>query len=182
MHWLRAATSDGLSEGMSHSLEYLMDANVSRVPRLFELVEGRRHLASDALMPTTADIVLRHGRLFTGAATVPVDERGPRGRCYVNSLLAALALQQDKEGWSYCEGFAYVPKYDALFEHAWLVSRHGTVLETTWPSVAGCLYLGVTFPTQVVLQAMQEEPGGMLFGDYARDFRLHREHTNCCAT
>lgn len=147
-----------------------------------QLVEGRRHPALDALMPTTADIVLDHGQLSTAAATMPVDKRGSSGRCYVNALLAAIALRQDEAGWSYCEGFPNVRKYDGLFEHAWLVSRHGIVKKTTWPSVSGCLYLGVAFPTHVVLQAMQEEAGGMLFGDYARDFGLHRKHTNCCAT
>lgn len=167
---------------MSDSLDDLMNAHLSRVPRLFELVDKRTGLVCDAVLPTTADILLTHGRLSTTAVTLPARELGPSGRCYVNSLLAAIALQQHEDGWSYCEGFAYVSKYDALFEHAWLISRSGTVLETTWSSVAGCLYLGMSFPRKVVLEAMQKEAGGMLFGDYARDFRLHREHTDCCAT
>lgn len=150
------------------------------VRRALEAVSARTRATVGGDLPTQADVVLNHGIVSTVIETVPSRMRGPYGECFTNALRCSIRWNQPGD-WSYCEGYAYHSGHDILFEHAWLCNAQGIALETTCEDITGVVYLGVRFPIVTVAQAMSAVAGSMLFGDYARGFRLIRSHEACCA-
>ena len=130
-------------------------------------------------LPTAARITANHGTFSDTVELAIGDLRGPLGYCFENSLRAARMLAGSDEDWMYCEGFAYQPRFDMLFPHAWLVDNSGIVLETTWHE-RGATYHGVPLALDVVSTAQAEEPGGVLHHDWLRGMREHRAHEACC--
>lgn len=129
-----------------------------------------------------AQIVLTHGVASAAASLAPVDLRGPLGECYANGQAAARALRDAAAPARYCEGYAYHSKYKIAYQHGWLLTESGQVLETTWTDTAGIAYLGVPFGLAELDELTQMAPGSLLFGDHKRDFVLNRRHHPCCLT
>ena len=51
-----------------------------------------------------------------------------------------MSLDPGAESAWYVEGYAYSVKMDLIFEHAWVQTSTGEVLETTWDGVVGHAY------------------------------------------
>ncbi|MFD4576748.1 hypothetical protein ACFWNK_30830 [Streptomyces sp. NPDC058417] len=98
-------------------------------------------ISHDWHYPTFADLVLAHGRLYAPAPW-PGGLQHP-GRCFA----AAHALA-DREGWTYCEGFALVPSSadsvpHGAAEHAWCLTDDGRVADPALPDGYATLYWGL---------------------------------------
>lgn len=120
-----------------------IDAKVVR--QLREGLDFYRPLAPDHCRdwayPTFADLVLAHGRLYAPGPW-PGGPQRP-GQCFA----AAHALA-DREGWTYCEGFALVPSSDGhvphgTAEHAWCLTADGRVADPALPDGFADLYWGL---------------------------------------
>ena len=86
------------------------------------------------------DFVLQHGRYW-----MPGSVCWAKGAsaCYVHAAKAAIRNRE----YTYVEGYAvgaFIP-----VQHAWLVDKHGLVIETTWSQV-GSGYFGVPFRTDYI--------------------------------
>ncbi|MFI2790593.1 hypothetical protein [Kitasatospora sp. NPDC018614] len=108
-------------------------------------LEFYRRLAPDPFRdwayPTFADLVLAHGRLYAPTPW-PGGPQRP-GQCFA----AAHALA-DREGWTYCEGFALVPSSagpvpHGAAEHAWCLTDDGRVADPALPDGYAALYWGL---------------------------------------
>lgn len=103
---------------------------------------------------TTYDLVLDLGRWFTpqtSGAPIP----GTAMHCY--SVATELA---HSTGWAYVEGYALTelePGHLQTYEHAWVSTPAGQVLDPTWGPNAGLAYLGIpiteTFRQQITHRA-----------------------------
>ncbi|WP_240152152.1 DUF6283 family protein [Streptomyces mobaraensis] len=133
--WQRPPTLPGLPEGV----------DVDMVQQLRAGLDFYRPLVPDSYRgwryPTFADLVLAHGRLYAPAPW-PGGPQRP-GQCFA----AAHALA-DREGWTYCEGFALLPSsagpvpYGAV-EHAWCLTDEGRVADPALPDGYAALYWGL---------------------------------------
>lgn len=72
-----------------------------------------------------AEIVLRHGRAFSGNPLPKGYRHGRIGVCYANSFRTAI-----RKRITYVEGFADIGFGPML--HAWCVDAHGKVIDRTW--------------------------------------------------
>lgn len=87
--------------------------------------------------------VLRNGRPMEGAPLPPGAKRGAYRACFRNS--ATLAIMK---GYTYVEGFAFPADPELhvlLYHHAWVLDKHGVVVDPTWVHPEKCQYFGVTF-------------------------------------
>jgi len=77
------------------------------------------------------------------AAPLPSDVgRGTPKQCYKNASL----LVMEREDLDYAEGIAYSGELgDLPFQHAWAVTKDGTVVDPTWDNPENSKYFGITY-------------------------------------
>jgi hypothetical protein len=86
------------------------------------------------------DLVLKNGRFFTPpqGAGLPEDVNpGQMKECYRNAALEASGK------YIYTEGYALAEGLPLPFEHAWLTTKDGQVIDPTWSDGRGVAYFGV---------------------------------------
>ena len=112
------------------------------------------------------DLVAREGREYV-AGEVPEFLRGLPAwephRCYELSARAA----RDHPQLTYVEGFAG----DMTVHHAWLIDRHGRVIDLTWPLGPGGEYIGIALETASLSRGVN---GGAVHGARLTDPELLR--------
>jgi hypothetical protein len=96
------------------------------------------------------DLVAREGREYV-AGEVPGFLRGLPAwephRCFELSARAA----RDHPQLTYVEGFAG----DMTVHHAWLIDRHGRVIDLTWPLGSGAEYVGIALDTASLTRSIR---------------------------
>jgi hypothetical protein len=103
------------------------------------------------------DFVRKHGRQYKSALCPKYIRRGPVGRCFDTSILAAFdATKPDRKIW-YVEGIAENPKdYDEWIYHAW-VTDGVHAFDPTWRAYADHEEtIELTFPIRYI--GIQMEP------------------------
>lgn len=83
--------------------------------------------------------ILRQGRDFTPAPLPPEYPQDPKRECFRNASIIAVA----DPSLLYCEGVA-MSAFGFPTHHAWCV-KDGVVIDSTWDRPEDCLYRGVTF-------------------------------------
>ena len=100
--------------------------------------------------------ILEEGEQFESPQkSMPLRWRGEPKMCYSNSLDLVLGYPLAcplAEGAVYCEGYAY-PEGLIPMAHAWLESKDGDILETTWDTPAA-EYYGVRFDLEFVKETV----------------------------
>jgi hypothetical protein len=120
-----------------------------------------------------ADLVLRHGKFYTGRKLPDQYEWavGAESECFANALRATMT----DPSLTYCEGYFWSGQGHAI-THGWCVAPDGGVVEVTLPTVdvdqyvhetllpflpvAGWAYWGVMFTTELAL-AYNEDGAGL---------------------
>lgn len=117
-------------------------------------------------------LVLTLGRGMGPARGVSLEQRGKRGECYVNSR----RLARTRKSFSYCEGFALAPGGNEIYDHAWVLSAEGEVVDPTRPDAALATYFGVVIP-KVLMEEVYGEfrlEDGVLRSDSLYQYRLKK--------
>lgn len=128
-----------------------------------EIAPGKHYVLIEHLLELTASIenasnaygkfLLSHGRHWQAAARPATVRRGIIKRCYLNSQKLVLHSKNDDNQLIYVEGYAVPHLAPTPVFHAWLVDRHGNVVDPTWDQPQHCSYFGVAFNREYVRQA-----------------------------
>ncbi len=110
------------------------------------------------------DFVLQHGRYWMPGSTFW--SKGG-GMCYVHAGKAAMRNRD----YTFVEGYAvgsFIP-----VQHAWIVDKHGLVIETTWDHM-GSGYFGVPFRTDYLRQQVKATGRYSMIDQYENDWTTIR--------
>lgn len=157
-----------------------------RVGLLRQLLQQRVRLYEATGLPLVGgfhgyeDLVLRHGRFFTGRPRPDgVRRRKPRA-CFTN----ALALARRDAGMTYVEGYALATTVSLPVVHAWCIDPRGQVIDSTWSDeqLADAAYAGLPMPVHVVLAARGRNRGwpSVLDSDWLGQSFFLREGWRSC--
>ncbi|MBV7518960.1 hypothetical protein [Ensifer sp. ENS12] len=96
-----------------------------------------------------------------GSAFQPLDQRpqwlrqGQARDCF-NNATAYAAVRDDV---LYAEGYALEPELPLPVQHAWLVDRHGQVIDPTWKDTRDHAYFGIAFKRDFVRDQLGKNRG-----------------------
>lgn len=65
--------------------------------------------------------------------------------CFYNAYNLAL------DGYTYVEGYAVNQVIAIPIHHAWVIDRHGAVIDNTWSDTSNCAYFGIEFDIDELL-------------------------------
>lgn len=116
------------------------------------------------------EIVLEKGRFYE-----PSNEPLPKGvrkgelkQCYLNTFRNMLPGK-----YIYTEGYGMVEGLPIPFEHAWLTTPDGKVIDPTWRDNKPLAYFGIQFTYEFVLETAERTGfAGVLFNDWMDDARI----------
>lgn len=92
--------------------------------------------------------VAAYGQEFKAAPLPDNQRRMPMGECYKNASLMVMANPE----LDYAEGYAQNAKIgDLVFQHAWGVTKDGSVVDPTWDSPEKNTYFGVRYDREKYL-------------------------------
>jgi hypothetical protein len=134
--------------------------------------EGVVYKPNGRAYDSTAALVLEHGRDFRLGEPPTVEEKMPFGECYKN----AFNLAEYNDELTYVEGFASEPLCGIPLQHAWVVDRHGVVIDFTWDT-QGDEYFGIPLTVEYVREqlVLTEVWGAFTYDSEALEKGLSKE-------
>jgi hypothetical protein len=125
----------GGSAQLSEDAQALLDTMVQ-----MDAMSSRNRPQEELAHGSMYELILENGRFFTPpqGPGVPEDVRaGPKKECYRNTA------NNVSGEYAYTEGYASVEGLPLAFEHAWLTTKDGRVINPTWTDGRGTAYFGV---------------------------------------
>lgn len=122
-------------------------------------------------------IILDHGEFFdppqAGDELPKWCEQGATKECYYNATMQIVVAP---DGVFYTEGYAFTDGIEGFpFQHAWLTTAEGKVIDPTWKPGNGTVYYGVKLSQNYVIeQTMESGVAGIIVNDYMFDFDIGR--------
>lgn len=106
--------------------------------------------------------VLHRGILCKAAALPATVPMGEMRQCYRNA--ANLALSNPSK-YTYVEGYGH---NFITTQHAWCITRDGTVIDPTWKSPEACAYLGIPINYSFLVESLQRKRVFGIFDDVVK--------------
>lgn len=115
------------------------------------------------------EFLAEKGQAFTPQALPGGIAPGVPKECFSNAAFLVLAGIAP----TYAEGYAMRPDLGLPIHHAWAADEQGRVIDPTWSSPEGCVYLGVGIGCGALEQALSElEVYGLLDQGFGFNARL----------
>jgi hypothetical protein len=116
-----------------------------------------------------AQFVLRNGKVHAPAPLPAGFKRMTKRECFKN----ATDLATDRRGLTYVEGLAVSCVMPILIHHAWCIDEAGNVVDPTWDEPENCLYMGVEFDLQTLVEkTLERQLCGLLTDEWQFNFEL----------
>lgn len=147
-----------LLDNIEHYLQQMVDLRMGAYP---EPPEG---------LPIFEGWLLKHGERFGSNIEFDIPQM-PIKQCYENVTKTVIWQDLDPEEWFYAEGYAASESLGLPLQHAWLVNRHGDVIDRTWTYPPGsAAYFGIPFRPEFLLSEIRKNdyyglftPDGMMY-------------------
>ena len=126
---------------------------------------------------TYPGFVVKHGQFFDppkkGEALPSWCDEGEMKECYYNSIMSVMGAPDDVY---YTEGYAFVEGIEGFpFEHGWLTTADGNVIDPTWEPGHGTAYYGIRMTNNFVSeQTLKTGMAGVLPNDWMNSHELGR--------
>jgi hypothetical protein len=118
--------------------------------------------------PEVLRYVAAYGEEHKAAPLPDGVQRGIPKECYKNASLLVL----ERSDLTYAEGFAQVGSLPGLtFQHAWAVTKDGTVVDPTWDDPENSKYFGVRYERKAYLQYLYKAKLYGVLGSTTRNAR-----------